>query len=113
MMNVYFCNTEKPIEFYGSINEDVNAYVHNGSVGKVYFTTNMLSIVQGQTQGNAGGLTDIYLELGTYVKSFYSVIIQPSCVKVAVMGTKFKRLHHSVAWDHAVPVIISEKYRKR
>lgn len=113
MMNVYFCNTEKPIEFYGSINEDVNAYVHNGSVGKVYFTTNMLSIVQGVTQGNAGGLTDIYLELGTYVKSFYSVIIQPSCVKVAVMGTKFKRIHHSVSWDHAVPVIISEKYRKR
>ena len=34
----------------------------------------MTSLLQKETQSNSGGLTDIYLELGTYVKSFYSVI---------------------------------------
>ena len=68
----------------------------------------MNSIVQKETQSNAGGLTDIYLELGTYVKSFYSVIAAPSCVKVALMGDKQMRLHHAVTWKNAVPKIIRE-----
>jgi hypothetical protein len=109
MMNLYFFDVEKPMEFIGTINEDLTSSITNGVVGRKILTTYMNSITQKETQSNAGGLTEIYLELGTYVKSFYSVIAAPSCVKVALMGDSAMRLHHSVTWKHAVPKIIRER----
>jgi hypothetical protein len=108
MMNLYFFNTKKPLEFKGTINEDLTSSITEGMVGKKIMTTLLNSIVQKETQSNAGGLTEIYLELGTYVKSFYSVIAAPSCVKVALMGDSAMRLHHAVTWKNAVPKIIRE-----
>lgn len=111
-MNSFFCKTDRPFKFYGKINEDVCSYTLNGSRGDLFFTITNLSVEQLQTQSNAGGLTDIYLNLGTYIKSFYSVIICPSCVKVSVMGNKFMRIHHKVKWNNCVPKIINQKYKK-
>ena len=67
---------------------------------------------KGKTQANAGGLTDIYLDNGTYVKSFYSVMFCPSAVKVSMMGDTQMRIHHKVYWNYCVPKIINEKYKK-
>lgn len=106
-MNAFFMNTAKPFKFMGRINEDVNAYVALGNVGKLFITVPRIRLEQVQTQANSGGLTDIYLDLGTYVKSFYSVMYAPSCVKIAEMGVSNKRLHHMVKWKHAVPEIVS------
>lgn len=111
-MNIFFCKTDRPFEFYGKINEDVNMYVLNGIRGKLCFTYVPIILHQLQTQSNAGGLTDIYLNLGTYVKSFYSVMYAPSCVKVASMGDKHLRIHHSIAWENCVPKILNEKWKK-
>lgn len=111
-MNAFFCRTDRPFKFFGRINEDVNAYVKLGSEGKLFFTLTHIGLVQGQTQQNAGGLTDAYLDLGTYVKSFYSVMYCPSCVKIGMMGDKDYRLHHNVMWNNAVPLIIDEKWKK-
>lgn len=62
---------------------------------------------------NAGGMTDLYLDSGTYVKSFYSVMYCPSAVKVAVMGGDAeKRLHHNISWNNCAPKILRENYRK-
>ena len=108
MMNLYFFSADKPIEFKGTINEDLTSSVTEGQRGKIILTSLMNSLVQKETQSNAGGLTEIYLELGTYVKSFYSVMAAPSCVKVALMGDKQMRLHHVVTWKNAVPKIIRE-----
>ncbi len=108
MMNLYFFDVDKPIEFKGTINEDLTSSVTEGRTGRVILTSLMNSIVQRETQAQAGGLTEIYLELGTYVKSFYSVIAAPSCVKVALMGNNQARIHHAVAWKNAVPKIIRE-----
>ena len=108
MMNLYFFDINKPIEFKGTINEDLTSSVTEGRTGRVILTSLMNSITQKETQSNAGGLTEIYLELGTYVKSFYSVIAAPSCIKVALMGDKQMRLHHAVTWKNAVPKIIRE-----
>ena len=55
---------------------------------------------------------DIYLNMGTYVKSFYSVMYAPSCVKISTLGTANKRIHHLVEWDYCVPRIIEDKYQK-
>jgi hypothetical protein len=57
-------------------------------------------------------LTDIYLDNGTYVKSFYSVISSPQAVKISTMGTTHRRIHHSIDWNFAVPKIISSKFKK-
>lgn len=112
-MNTFFCDVEKPFEFMGRINEDVNMYVLLGSQGKLIFTYCPVMICQKQTQSNAGGWTEVYLERGTYVKSFYSVIVNPSAVKIGEMGDKHRRIHHSINWDRCVPQILNEKWRKR
>lgn len=111
-MNTMLIDTTRPVTFMGRINEDVNAYVVNGSRGELYFTATRVSIEQPDTQSSAGGLTDAYLDSGTYVKSFYTVMMAPSCVKVTRMGETSKRFHHEVTWDHAVPKILSDRHRK-
>jgi hypothetical protein len=112
IMNSFIFKTSNPIKFMGRINEDVNLYVHDGRMGKLFATIGQLRLEQIQTQANAGGLTDIYLDMGTYIKSFYSVIYAPSCVKITEMGNKNRRLHHSVVWKNAVPKIVGEHLRK-
>jgi hypothetical protein len=112
-MNAFFMNTAKPFKFMGRINEDVNAYVGLGNVGKLFITVPRIRLEQVTTQANAGGLTEIYLDLGTYVKSFYSVMYAPSCVKITEMGVTNKRLHHMVKWKRAVPEIVSGDLKKQ
>lgn len=110
-MNSFFCRTDRPFEFLGRINEDVNMYCTLGSRGNLIFTFADMSLNQQDTQQNKGGLTDSYLDNGTYVKSFYSVMCCPSFVKVAEMGCGHKRLHHLVDWEHGVPKIISDRFK--
>jgi hypothetical protein len=112
VMNSFFFSVDRPVKFLGRINEDVNLYVEDGRRGSLFVTIPRLRLWQHQTQTNEGGLTDIYLDLGTYVKSFYTIICAPSCVKIITMGTTHRRLHHMVQWGVAVPKIVSEKYRK-
>ena len=111
-MNSFICSTERPFKFNGRINEDVNTYTHKASIGELFFTIPTLSLEQKTTQSGTGGMTDIYLDKGTYIKSFYSVMFQPSSVKVALMGDKNMRLHHRVSWKHTTPVILDEIYKK-
>lgn len=111
-MNTFFCRIDRPFAFVGRINEDVNTYVSQGSRGVLLLTTNAASIVQKITQSNDGGMSDFYRQNGTYVKSFYTILMAPSCVKIATMGNKNRRMHHFVMWRYAVPKIVDEKHRK-
>ena len=111
-MNAFFCRTDRPFKFYGRINEDTTMNVVLGSRGKLMFTVMAAQLVQKRTQSNAGGLTDAYLDMGTYRKSFYSVMYCPSAVKISTMGETHKRIHHHIDWNKCVPKIISPKYRK-
>ena len=111
-MNSFFIRTERPIQFIGRINEDVNAYVVYGTRGELIFTLMGIQLNQMQTQKSAGGMSEMYLEAGTYVKSFYTVMMAPSCVTIKPMGMKNMRLHHSISWENAVPKILNEKYKK-
>lgn len=113
-MNAFFCKTDRPFQFYGRINEDTTAYTYDGQKGQLFFTVRDVVLNQMPTQQNSGGLTDVYLDLGTYVKSFYSVMFSPSCVKVRRMtGTKYQRIHHYVDWERCSPQILSEKWKKQ
>lgn len=111
-MNTLLCSTKRPFKFLGRVNEDVNTYVRLGQMGKLFMTVNLVSINQKTTQTNRGGMTDEYLASGTYVKSFYTVMYSPSCVKISKMGNKDKRIHHKIEWRYAVPCILDEKYKK-
>lgn len=111
-MNAFFFRTDRRMEFMGRLNEDTNAYIYHGMRGDLIYTVTCVCVAQERTQQQPGGLTDAYLSLGTYVKSFYTVMLAPSCVEVATMGVRFYRLHHRILWDYAVPKIISDRYRK-
>lgn len=111
-MNSFFCDVDKPINFRGTMNEDVTAYTTLGSRGELFFTFTKANIVQKQSQSVSGGMTDVYKDSGTYQKSFYSVMSMPSCVKVAMMGDKHYRIHHNVNWNCCVPKILNERWKK-
>lgn len=111
-MNSFFCSTERKFQFFGSINEDVNTYTVLGSRGNLFLTIPFASLTQTATQSNKGGMSDEYAITGTYVKSFHSLMMHPSGVKIAMMNSSNKRIHHLVRWKNTVPLIINEKYKK-
>ena len=112
-MNSFFCKVSDPFYFFGIFNDDVNSYIRNGNLGKLHFTNNILCVQQGATQQNKGGITEMYLDYGTYIKSFYSVMLMPSCAKISAIGQKDYRIHHKILWKYAVPKILEEKYKKQ
>ena len=105
-------NKDEDIKFIGRMNDDVNTYLSEGKIGKLFFQITDICINQLITQSNSGGNTETYKEFGTYVKSFYSVMIEPSCCKIGLMGNIEKRIHHNIEWKYAVPKILDEKYKK-
>jgi hypothetical protein len=111
-MNTFFCDTQRPFEFFGRVNEDVNTYVTLGNRGNLFLTVMNAAILQQQTQQNSGGMAEMYLDEGTYWKSFYSVMYAPSCVTVGEIGYRYRRIHHRVSWANAVPCILSEEHRR-
>lgn len=111
-MNTYFFKTDRNPHFQGRMNEDVNLYVLHNSIGNKIFTITDVMICQPETQSRGGGVTDAYLEMGTYAKSFYSVICNPSSVSIKAMGTKHSRIHHAIEWNACTSQILNEKYKK-
>lgn len=115
-MNSFICSTDRPFQFFGRINEYVNTYTTLGRKGELFFTVIQAQLVQMQTQSNKGGMTDLYLDSGTYIKSFYSVMYCPSAVQVGQMGDPRNkegyRLHHKINWHHVAPKILRESTRK-
>jgi hypothetical protein len=111
-MNTFFCSVHRPFQFVGRMNDDVNTYVTLGNRGGLMFTFFNVAVQQLETQQNSGGLTAMYLDLGTFAKSFYTAIYAPSCVKVSWFGNNYARIHHRINWDAAVPKIMNERYRK-
>lgn len=111
-MNTFLCRSDREFAFRGSINEDVNTYVRAQQLGKVFLTTNIASISQEPTQQNEGGLTDLYLATGTYVKSFYTLLYSPSSVSLSTIQDRNQaRIHHRINWRRSVPKILPESAR--
>ena len=111
-MNSFICSTTRRFNFAGTLNEDVNVYTSLGSRGDIMFSVPELTLLQVQTQKNKGGMTEQYAEAGTYIKSFYTILFNPSSVKISLMGSKFPRFHHKINWNNTVPKIISQTHKK-
>jgi hypothetical protein len=101
-------DVDKPVQFIGRSNEDVNCYITYQHRGAVFLTLYQLSLNQKITQSNAGGMTELYLDQGTYVKSFYSVMYHPSATKISLMGRYDMRIHHKINWENTAPKIIPQ-----
>lgn len=114
-MNSFFCRTDRKFEFIGRVNEDVNTYCLMGTQGKLLLTYTDVALTQTQTQGQKGGMSEQYLDSGTYLKSFYTIMCCPSCVTIGMMGGSKNgmRLHHMIHWDNCTPKILPEKYKKQ
>ena len=111
-MNSFFCRADRPIQYRGTMNEDVVTYTTLSSRGLLFFSPTKTCVIQLPSQSLKGGMSDSYLETGTYLKSFYAVMSMPSCVKVQVMHTKHSRIHHRVDWERCAPKILNEKWRQ-
>lgn len=111
-MNSFICATDRPFSFIGQMNEDVNTVIKLGSEGKIFLMTNQISLDQLPTQSNAGGMSEIYIDSGTYVKTFYSVMYHPSSAKVHYLNSSNRRLHHRISWKFTAPKILRETQRK-
>jgi len=111
-MNSFFCSTDRPFQFIGAMNEDVNTYTTLGSRGELFGTIPMISLTQTATQSNKSGITDMYQRFGTYCKAFTTAMMYPSGAKVSMMNAKNTRLHHSIKWINTTPQIIDYKYKK-
>ena len=111
-MNAFFCKTSRAFKFVGRMNDDVNTYLTLGHKGNLLCTVGDVSILQEETQQQGGGLTDMYKENGTYMKSFYSVMMCPSAVKVGAMNTKFARIHHRIDWNRCASKILHQRHKK-
>lgn len=114
-MQGFFVRVDHPIEYVGRFNDDVNAYVGHGKLGYIFLTYRDMIMDTLETQARTGGITAMYNKYGTYVKTFYTVILCPNCVKIYTMGDSmhnYHRVHHLIDWERAVPKIISGRYKK-
>jgi hypothetical protein len=113
-MNTFICDVERPFAFVGRVNEDVNTYTSLSRVGGLFLTIPRIEVIQSQTQSNPGGMTELYLDTGTYLKSFYSVMYCPSSVKISGLyyfASKM-RIHHRIHWPTTAAQIVREAHRK-
>lgn len=111
-MNSFVFNVDSSVRFAGCINEDVVTYLRLGKAGKLVCQTYLASLTQKTTQKNKGGMSDEYIDDGTFLKSMFAVVENPSCVRLSMMGNTKKRIHHHVSWRYAVPKILREEESK-
>tara|TARA_R110000868_G_scaffold6369_1_gene36263 strand:- start:1601 stop:2476 length:876 start_codon:yes stop_codon:yes gene_type:complete len=110
-MNGWLCSTERRFLFQGVMNEDVSAYTNLQTTGSFFLTLSQIRLQQPITQ-TTGGMTAMYKQYGTHVKSFLSVMLNPSFCKVSVLTNKQQRLHHRIDWKKCGAKIIRDTHVK-
>lgn len=111
-MGSFMLKADDPIAFKMRMNDDITSTAHAWSRGKMCFSVMECQVETPPTQKQKGGMTDIYTDNGTYAKSFYSVLMCPSFMRVAQQGIKNFRIHHETDWGRCCPCIISDKWKK-
>lgn len=98
------------LKFVGILNEDMNALLLGKDAGQVMLEAYAITKSTPQRGTNEGGLHGLYDDNKQYVRDFYSVIIDPSSLRIIVSrdGTSLRK---SKALMY--PKIISGRWRKR
>jgi hypothetical protein len=110
-MNSWLCSTDRRFIFRGCMNEDVSAYTLMQSQGMLCLNIMQIRMEQPLTQ-TTGGMSEVYKQYGTHAKSFLTVMLNPSFVKIGVIQHKQQRLHHKINWNRCAAKIIRETHKK-
>lgn len=111
-MGSFMLKASDPVKFKMHMNDDIATSSHAWTQGRMFFSVMACQVQTPETQSQSGGMTDIYKDNGTYRKSFYSVMLGPSYVKIGQQGRKYFRVHHNIAWGNCCPKILEEKWKK-
>lgn len=102
-------DVDKPIEFRGIFNEDLQASLDAGIYGNIAMSTMLISITSPERMSNSGGLHDLYNSNNTYIPCFYTLLAYPNVASVEYKNDVYKlRIKHS----SLAPMILSSKWRK-
>jgi hypothetical protein len=110
-MNFFVLSPRRRFDWHGRINEDVCTNLFYNRLGYLFLTVAVVELKQKQTQSVAGGMTGTYRPWGTYLKSFYPVLISPPAVRLTVMGERYRRVHHNILWTRAAAKVVSNDGR--
>lgn len=109
--NALFCQVDRPVEFFATMNEDLTTAITLGSRGGLFFAYLPVDVIHLPPKKFAGGMTEVYNQTGEYTKFFYSVLAMPSCAQVVI--SKDSRVRIRVNWSDCTPKIIGEEWRKK
>ena len=111
-MNYWFCSTDKPVEYAGIMNDDVNAGIYLNKSG--HFSIQYAGCIIQQAQQSSGGMKDVYAaNSAMYQKAMFSVLIAPSFVKLTYLrnysgNTETRRIYHNINRKYAYPYVVEE-----
>lgn len=98
VMQTFFLRTDRRFEFIARMNDDVTTYFDLGIRGGIVMQIPIFGIRQCGTQSQPGGLTDLYRQYGTYIKSLYTLLRWPAHAVVSRVHT-VGRIHHWIRPD--------------
>lgn len=107
--NVFFCKTDRPIKFSGTVFEDFCTSLIYNNIGKLLISVYNCKCIKSPTQSIPGGMTDFYNKTDDYVSYFYPILCCPSGT---YMSTS-KGLKTYILSNNCYPMIINEKFKKR
>lgn len=111
-VNAMICDTKKRINFVGRFYDDVNTYLVEGMRGKLFLTILAVETMQ-KAKVNPGGMSEAYKKFSSFTRAMYPVMYVPSAVKVARLPKTNDIIGQKINWETALPMIISEEYKKR
>ena len=109
-MNWWMCDTTKPVEYAGIMNDDVNAGILLNKRGN--FSVQYSGLFIRQAQQSSGGMKDIYAQTSAmYQKAMFSVMLAPSFVNLGYLcnysrGKETKRIYHNIQRQYAYPYVV-------
>ena len=105
----FVVRTDDKLKFVGILNEDMNALLLGKDAGQVMLEAYAITKSTPQRGTNEGGLHGLYDDNKQYVRDFYSVIIDPSSMRIIVSrdGTSLRKSKAPM-----YPKILSGRWRK-
>ena len=98
--------TERRISFLSCMNEDYATSFVCGQKGGLLLRVDAGMVLSQKLRCNTGGDELLYKEMNLFSRAFVLCIVRPDCMKVD------SKNEARVKWDVAVPMIMSERWRK-
>ena len=108
-MNFWFCCVDKPVEYSGIMNDDVNAGILLNKYGN--FSIQYGGMIIKQAQQSSGGMKDIYAQTSAmYQKAMFSLMLAPAFTKLNYLkcysGNGSQRIYHNIQRKFAYPYVV-------